>query len=275
MSHNAVDTDTWPATVPVPDIADTTYPQVVDDLATALNNRTFHDHKTLVNTLASFESLDLATISATLTQYVPHPLSRLGASNFWTLGFTALLQNFRWLKEKLPGIKKDNTLISFPPEPVNAHVAAFGWESLWGSDLVSLVQNNNASTDIAYFHIPIAIRSGQITTVQARVIGDVAGGSAHGSTLPANRPTLSLYRYVVSGAGIGVGLVGTVTDPSASAAAYDAAHTITLTSISEPLDTGNNTLFWMIKMTGEHGADSIADKFAIRGFDVTIYGGNL
>lgn len=273
MSYNVTESDTFDPTVPVTDVADSTYPAIEAQMGQALANRTRYHENTLTGNYIG-TALDLLTTNATLQQYVPIPPdSRVGSgpnSPFRAIA-SNLFQNFKWLKESLPGKAKGATVIPFAPVLLNAHGSARKWETVASN--FTLLQTTNASTDIAFFELPITIRAGTLTSVSAHVLGDVAGGNVHAANKPANMPRIDLYRYVSTGSGLSGGLVGGQVDTAATGAAYDAAHSITLT-VSESI-APSATMFWILKVTGESGANSIASVLTLQWLDMTIDGGNL
>lgn len=273
MSTNVTENDTFPATVPAPDVGDNTYPSVVADALDRLADRTRYHENTLIGNYIG-TALDLLTTSPTLQQFIPLPQDgRLTPNNPFKAIASNLFQSFKWLKESIPGKAKGQTVVSFKPVPLNAHVASFAWASAWGSNVVNLVQTGTASTDIAYFQLPITVRAGTLVNVIAHLMGDVAGGNVHGGTKPANMPRIDLYRYTSTVSGETVTLVGGQADTSATAVIYDAAHGVTL-SISESI-APSTTTYWVLKVTGESGAGSLANALAIQWIDMTIDGGTL
>lgn len=111
--------------------------------------------------------------------------------------------------------------------------------------------------DYVGFFLPIVALTGRLTSVEARVEGDLVAGGPH-AALPAVLPTLSLYRQDRLGGTSG--LVATTTDTSATKEAYDALHLIRLLSLAEPI--GDNITWW-VRLTGEGGAGAQAVSFGV------------
>jgi hypothetical protein len=214
---------------------------------------------------------NLLTVPATLTQYVTVPDdTRLTASNAFRAIAKPLLQNFKWLKESLPGKALGSTVVGFFPRPIHSSA----WSSVSsGGGTFNFVQTGNSSSDIALFQLPVTIRAGTLITVTAHVLGDVAGGNVHGGSKPANMPRIDLYRYVSTGSGLSSALVGGQADTSATAVIYDAAHGIQLNVVESIAPS--STMFWALKITGESGANSLANALTLQWIDMTIDGGSL
>lgn len=271
MSHAALETDSFPASIQVPDTADKTYPTVVANAETNLASRTRYHENTLTGNYIG-TALDLLTAAATLTQFVALPTeARLGVLNPFKAIALPLFQNFKWLKENIIGFAKGEVIQYFMPKAAHATGT---WTSFSSGTVVNLIQATNASTDLVFFELPLAFRKGTLKAVHAGVLGDIGAANVHGVNLPAAMPRIDLYRYTATVSGVSSGLVGGQVDTSATGAAYDAAHAITLSGLNESLEP-SATLFWAIRVTGESGANSLANKFTIQRLGFTVDGGNL
>ena len=99
--------------------------------------------------------------------------------------------------------------------------------------------------------------SGVITEAHVRIEGDAGPGGAGHANVPSTRPTFRFYRQ--EGTTL-TQLGSTITDAPASAAAYDTAHDLSITGLSEDIITGRN--YWAV-ITGEAGTNSVIDELAI------------
>lgn len=104
---------------------------------------------------------------------------------------------------------------------------------------------------IGRFHIKIPHGQG-LTAVRVSIAG-VAGHSAFPGGKPANMPTLIVYS-VASADGTPTSL-GSQTDTSATAAAYEAWHDLTVSGISHTANRSTSRI--IAYFTGEFGANSI------------------
>ena len=273
MSSNVSESDTFPTTVPAPDISDVTYPAIVPDAFSRVASRTrFHENTLTGNYVGT--ALDQLTVGNSIQQYVPIPPdARVTAANPWRALATPLLQNFRWLKERLPGFKSGTHLLYYQPLIVDGSVNVTPrWRSTvdGGSGVPVAIQVDNTSSGFMHLALPNLPTAGTLTTVTVRVKGDP--NSTHGG-LPANKPAFSVIRYTPTAGGYGVSVLGTATDSSADLATYRTAHTITLSGLGEDLSTPN--FFFGVKFTGEYGANSETLALYVYGVEVSVYGGNL
>lgn len=116
-------------------------------------------------------------------------------------------------------------------------------------------QNETASLKIIRF--PLNRLPGDIITqIQATLIG--GAGAGHGGSLPASMPRIKLVKFASGGRTV----IADAVDASASAAAYDAAHLVTLNDTTDTLGTHlmpftvtGEPLY--IEIHGEHGANAV------------------
>jgi hypothetical protein len=88
--------------------------------------------------------------------------------------------------------------------------------------------------------------------VLTQVVGYIKPGGH--SALPATMPTLQVAKLDIT-TGVGVGVVGgPVTDSSANTTAYDPAHGITVSGMSEVID--NTHYLYLVTLLNESGANS-------------------
>lgn len=109
--------------------------------------------------------------------------------------------------------------------------------------------------------IPLAIPNG-VTVTAVSVLIDPAGG--HGA-LPAVMPSLAFRRRAIATGGATV--IGTATDASANVAAYEPAHALTLSGLSEVIDTSIRD--YHLFLTAESGANSAVGTVWYGGVSVT------
>jgi hypothetical protein len=262
MSHNALETDTFDATVSVPDVDDTTYPDTVAGGLESLANRTRHSHNTLTGE-ATFNALDFAGLSGSLASQYIVPTDRLGPNNLFTVNITRLAQSFKWMKERTGGLQSGAQLFNYGPVAFDA----VGWsEAVNGAGVPNMSEASPGITSVLYVALPGLPRAGTITAVHARVLG-----VGH-SNLPANMPVMTLVAYSVtapSGA-IAATTLGTVTDTSANVAAYDVDHALSITGLSVDLADPVPPLYHMVRIAGEYGSNSLAHGFQFYGLQVQV-----
>lgn len=122
-------------------------------------------------------------------------------------------------------------------------------------------QNSVASTGVLQFELRLP-RVGTCTSIVARLKG--AAGHAG---LPGTMPALSFDRTPVS---TGVrAQVATVSDPSASTAAYQAMHTVTL-AVSETLNPGVDNNIYTVRIAGEAGANALTGLLLTEVYAVVV-----
>jgi hypothetical protein len=107
--------------------------------------------------------------------------------------------------------------------------------------------------------------TGRITQVEARVDGNLGSGGGTHAGLPGTMPRLGLDRQDHFGGTSAQ--VGVVSDPSASVAAYEVLHSITLSGLSEDIDEHKT---WYVYVDGETGANALANELVLLDIRVTI-----
>ncbi len=113
------------------------------------------------------------------------------------------------------------------------------------------------------FILPIRVNSGD-TITQVRVRLDGGAGAGHAG-LPASLPTIT-FRRGDPETGNATTISGPLTDPSASQAAYDVPHDVTISGLSET-STGQR---YFVDIDGESGANAIDDTLQICGVEITV-----
>lgn len=95
---------------------------------------------------------------------------------------------------------------------------------------------------------PIGPFSAPATTLSGMRVRIIPAGG-HGANLPATMPTLTVAYIDDSG---GSNVIGTVTDASATVAAYEAPHNLSLTFIGAPFSSNKSFFFTVTSETGTH-----------------------
>lgn len=237
--------------------------------AQALTNRTRHHENTLRGTppegieLLLFSSLG----SGEIVENHPVPTQRLGADNLFTGITTRTLKMLKFFKERVAGLKTgDNQMFWDPFFMMSADFPNWEYKTVSGIQLAS----QKTATSSAQIRVPLPglPKAGVIKTVSVRCKG--IGHSAK----PANMPSIALERYVATAGGLGVADLGAQTDASVDQAAYDAAHLITISGLSENLANPSsfNTIFYRVRISGEHGTNSLPDGFVVYSIELTITG---
>lgn len=116
----------------------------------------------------------------------------------------------------------------------------------------ALNQISAAGASILLMPLEPLPKSGLLTSVSI----NLAGAAGHAG-LPGTMPTLRLYRQDIGSVAAPTQVGATITDTSASVAAYELSHALTITGLTEALahDSGNR---YYIRVTGETGANSVA-----------------
>lgn len=116
--------------------------------------------------------------------------------------------------------------------------------------------------------IPLRLPVGAtLTTVTVFLSGATLAGAAAHAGVPATKPKITLKASFPSSdttTTLGT-VIGTATDGSASVGAYDTAHTITISGLSEVV-TGSKR--YAVALEGENGANAAANKLACFGLAV-------
>jgi hypothetical protein len=269
MSTNLLESDDFAPAVQVPSVSDTTYPTVVPAGMGQLTNRTRHIQNTLTAGVP-LDALDFAGLTEQLhTQYIV-PTTRLGSNNLWTVNVTRLAQSFKWLKNRLPGVKSGTTTIGIQPT-LGVGASGFWTMNVDGAGVPFMVEASAGPTSTLYIPLVGLPQAGAISSVSVRVFG---AASAHAG-LPANLPKAALIKYLVtspSGALAGTLVGSEVTDSSANLAAYETHHAITIPGLAEDLNPVTPPLFYMLRLSGEYGTNAINFGLGCYGVQVLISG---
>lgn len=153
---------------------------------------------------------------------------------------------------------------------VVADIPAVGWFfQTTGTAAGRWVNNDVALARSIWF---VLTKLPNLTTLQkVRVFldGD-AGGVAHGGSLPATLPDVTLYgcAFTASGSVLAPTTDGPVSDASASAAAYELQHAVEVV-LGLPLliTTG---VHWLVRVRSETGANAAANALVVSGLEVDV-----
>jgi hypothetical protein len=261
MSYNVTETDTFTSAVPTPEVNDTNYPTVIPQMATALANRTNHLNKTLKGTTSQIEAFTANGQDAALADLTLPASGR--ADLLRNLGI-ALHKQIRWVRERVAGAGATaHTLTWVPAITGGAPEGGAYWDVVTpapsGAYIPNVVQVTATQRMVALTMPPVT--PGLIIgTITARVSSAVS----HGGSLPAIMPSLGLYQFTTAAS---FATVATQVDTSASAAAYEAEHTIALTA-STPVVAGTT---YAIMMQGEASTNAQDASFRIYSLSMTLW----
>jgi len=131
----------------------------------------------------------------------------------------------------------------------------------WGfvPSAVGWVQADITDGGELWFYLPTP-PLGQIVTIEAVVDGNAGPGGGNHAGKPATMPVLEAHLIDWEGAG-GTSLLGTSTDSSIDASAYDSTHTISI-ALGTALAL-NKTKSLAVKFAGEAGANSLVDQLLL------------
>jgi len=145
------------------------------------------------------------------------------------------------------------TSLVSPPYVAWHYSPQLNYDSIW------LQTETNGSGPGFQLYIPLDVfRNSVLTSVSVNLTGGY--GAGHGATLPGNMPIVEVCS-VDPATGTRT-VLGTTTDTSASAAAYDVAHTITVGGLAV---TTLATLQYQVRITGEGIANSVNNTLAVLG----------
>lgn len=137
------------------------------------------------------------------------------------------------------------TRVWLPTEGANAG-------STWSWNVTSKCwQTVNTTSTILYFDLPNLSYGNTLTSIGAWF----KGGSGHGGSAPATMPSVTLYKRQYDSATPST--VGSATDTYASAVAFETAHLIAVTGLSEALDMGSYV--YSLGVRSEGGANAFTD----------------
>lgn len=206
------------------------------------------------HTLTPVSSQELAGVT------VPDPGDPRTAASVVT-PIQALLNTIYWLYNHIPPIAGSGLHVPITGAVNDAIVNVNGWTfsgALWEQSDISIAP-------VLWVDIPVP-RGYVLNQVHARVKGNGFGVGAH-SSLPATKPTLTVYEMDPTNNNSILQTGGPVTDASASVGAYDAAHSIDITGLTWTI--ASDIRKYMVKLTGEAGANSLANRLTLAGISVS------
>lgn len=171
----------------------------------------------------------------------------------------ALANRTKYIEDRVLGVGALLTQ-SIGMTPLNSPTG-WTWSSTAGAGAVVWVQSNVASAVEFWVALspPINKVGATINRVILSVIGDLAGGGAHGGVLPTAKVKLALIQQTFANAAFTV--VNETTDTSGTAATYEAIHTFATATVSHTLVDGSA---YYVRVRGETGGSAIANALAIQ-----------
>lgn len=124
------------------------------------------------------------------------------------------------------------------------------------------VEQGGLSSNEVFFPVMLPPKL-RITGCSMQVDGDLGSAAGGHGALPGTMPRLRLLR--VSKTTGGYTEVANAVDGSASVAAYEASHAVTISGLTE--DVGDD--HYLLAVRGENGANAIANQFAITQLSLT------
>jgi hypothetical protein len=259
MSHISPETDEFASSVPIPDIGDTTYPATVAEMGEDLTKRTRHIQNSITWNYGAADTATFDTENESLLDSLPHPLTRLGALNFFSQIAKPVVGTVKYLSERILGLSVQPKKSFLSIAPLNHGDNDWAYALIGGYPVLSQVDVGGAAE--AHFSIPTPV-GGFLREVTVWALP--LTGITH-SGLPGTMPTVRAYRVESQISGLAGSILGTVTDPSASTGAYDVLHPITLTVSSVMVQTLSSgaLLGYRVRVTGEAGANAVGQGFCI------------
>lgn len=174
------------------------------------------------------------------------------------------------LRKGIPGIAASFTsaipLIAVGVPTTWDHKLYQGWPTggssggpYWLQNSVSAPVGNDLFIELPMLGVGIGKIDSIVATVDGRETREPSPAGAH-AALPSSMPQLGLYSDVS-------GQIANTTDTSASVAAYDAVHTISLTGLGQSIASGTR---YFIRLRGESGSNSQILSLALLRIDVTF-----
>jgi hypothetical protein len=201
-------------------------------------------HHDTISTPDSNDTVDISDIVLCLTELADN-IKRLEDATFITPG-TYVVRLAR------DGTPENSSFGS------GASWSFMGYTGIW-------VQGSNVYNKAMFWELELPVGT-LVSGLSVTCFGSQSGG-AHGSTLPATKPTLSLLEYDSAGS-LTSAVIGPTTDPSGSAAVYDAGHSIDAIPGS-PIEIAPLCRY-MVYLTGESGANSLPTEFSVSAVTLSV-----
>ncbi len=219
MSSPVIEHDDFPETIQAPDVGDTTYPEVVREAVDLLADRTRYHENTL--TAAEGTETILPGVGTAFLGNLVVPES--GRADMLRNIAGTLKNEILWLRARVFGANAAGAeIVSWFPV-LGAYTAANWSNATYATSaiLAPYTQQTTKSANYAAFSVPQLPVGTYISSL--RVVCQSV--QSHGGSLPATMPRIALVKIDASGVAteVGGGL-----DTSASAAAYELVHTISV-----------------------------------------------
>ncbi len=134
------------------------------------------------------------------------------------------------------------------------HFSARPASTKWGYATGLWIQNDVSISELLDFSVNNLIDKASLVSLTITL----SGGSAHAGLLPQFLPAAQAWSVSATGF---TAISALVTDPSASAVAYDAIHTLVV-PLTTPI-TVNESLGFALRMSGESGTNSVANGLRV------------
>lgn len=164
----------------------------------------------------------------------------------WLAAIQGYANRLKFIGARLYGSAAD--VMPVPLVCLNALTTSWFYGQNLGALTTGVAQQATGSAFVAIFELPLLKKA---TLTNVRVV--LVGAAAH-PALPATMPKIRLYRQATGVNTAPVQIGSDATDGSASTAAYQAAHEVALTGLSETIGVGYRYLLWVY---GETGANAL------------------
>lgn len=153
-----------------------------------------------------------------------------------------------FLRKRVIGAESETIMFPLIAMPLDTSLAT-AWTFGNSGSAYAINQGTTGSAGLIFLELALP-KSCRLTTLSVIL----AGATGH-VALPATMPTVQLHRQD-TGSVAAPTLVASATDTSATFAAYELAHAVTLTGLSEVIAHSGNR--WYVRVSGETGANSVA-----------------
>lgn len=172
----------------------------------------------------------------------------------WLAAIQGYANRLKYLAARVPGVQTEVILTApMPTASSGAYFTAPEGHSTEGPMIQSGTPGSDPIAKCTWYNAP---RKGTLTQVVLRVQG-AWSSSAHGA-LPSSMPAFKVWRSDPT-TGVATQVGSTATDSSASVGAYEVAHDITLSGLSESLEGR----LYFIEVRGEDDTNALANSFAV------------
>ena len=252
MSHTVTETDDFPVAIVAPDVLDTNYPTTVPAGITDLASRTNWLRNTLNGQTGSTDTLNTTNTGVFDAGNYTVPTTTRG-NVVYQLAYQ-IVSTIRFVRQHVWGGTESTAFLNVPVDPVvesdgGATQVTPGtyWSPGAASDVISWSQASVAGAVRMWWFVYGLPPSGKINTIGCLL----DGAAGHGGVMPTTKPKLSLYRQVF---GQAPALVDSITDPTVSAATYEAEHTVIKADLNETIPQNCRYFF---RLEGETGGSAV------------------